>query len=151
MTDIELRVGGKWKNFHETVTSEPAAHAVLHGGWGLRASSDWLRESGIAFEELIAAALPGPRRISPFGAAYSFSDIIGTDGIALDTAGLGAMFKVRQEELFDSAKDPTHLALVAGGVRLRELMAWLAEHDLSLETTGSYDNQSLAWSAARIL
>lgn len=148
MTDIELRVGSEWRNFHETVSCTPAAHAILHGGWGLRSAASWLRDSGVAFEKLIGAALPENRRINPFGVAFSFSDIIGTDGIALDTAGLGAMFEVQQQDLHDPGGDPAHLALVAGGVRLRELMAWLAERDLSLETTGSYDNQSLAGSAA---
>ncbi|MGQ3139711.1 MAG: FAD-binding protein [Sphingopyxis solisilvae] len=148
MTDIELRVSSDWRNFHETVESRPAAHAVLHGGWELRSAASWFRDSGIAFEKLIQTALPEQRRINPFGAAFSFSDILGTDGIALDTAGLGAIFDVQTGDLHPQAKPPRSFALAAGGVRLRELMRWLSERDLSLETTGSYDNQSLAGSAA---
>lgn len=148
MTDIELRVGSEWRNFHETVRSRPAAFATLYGGHTIRSASDWFRESGVAFMDLIGKALQGGKAINSFGAAYSFSDIIGTAGIALDTVGLGAMFELQADELDDPARDPSMLALVGGGVRLRELMTWLADRDLSLETSGSYDNQSLAGSIA---
>jgi FAD/FMN-containing dehydrogenase len=95
---------------------------------------------------------PKPYPVSAVGRGWSFSNIIGADKgkhreVQLMCEGLTGVVMLAADELHpDTAARAGSIALVAGGMRLRELANWAARQDppKSLKTSGTHLGATVA-------
>jgi FAD-linked oxidoreductase len=88
---------------------------------------------------IVADAAAGGQHVRAAGSGHSFTDIVCTDGVLVDTSGLQRVIDV----------DPgSGLVTVEAGIKLHELCRQLARHGLALENQGDIDVQALAGALA---
>lgn len=129
--------------------------AAIHcGDVGCATGPDAFKATGDTLRAFLASLLkksgsplpyPPPSDCIPLGRGWSFAKLIGAKDMQIDLAGLDHI----------AACDDTHLApgspyrgkpvaLVGGGVRLRELASWAKGNNLSIMTSGTHLGPTIA-------
>ncbi len=89
--------------------------------------------------ELVARAASDGLQVRAIGSGHSFTDIVCTDGVLIETSALKAVLDV----------DPARRRVtVQAGIKLHDLGLALAEHGLALENQGDIDAQALGGAIA---
>lgn len=89
-------------------------------------------------------------RVKAVGSGHSFSDIVQTTDILVDTHGLNRPIALDENLLYDQATLAAngyrlhHLVHVESGIRIRDLNNYLDSKNLALQNMGGYDAQTLA-------
>jgi hypothetical protein len=77
------------------------------------------------------------------GSGHSWSDVALTTGFLIHPQGMSEALEL-DLELLRQEIDPRHLVEVQGGMRIRELNAYLDARGLALSNMGGYDGQTIA-------
>jgi L-gulonolactone oxidase len=88
---------------------------------------------------IVSRAAARGQTVRAAGSGHSFTDIVCTDGVLVDTSGMRRVIE---------ADPSTGLATVEAGIKLHALGPALAEHGLALENQGDIDRQALAGALA---
>jgi L-gulono-1,4-lactone dehydrogenase len=116
--DRDTAYNEAWSNWTRDQRSTPTA---IERPWTIAELQRLIREA------------KGPVRLA--GSGHSFSDIVATDGVLIELKHMDRVLDI------DTASS---LVKVEGGITLRGLGRYLAEHGLALENLGDIDAQSVA-------
>lgn len=142
-----------WSNFHGTIADKSIAVYCtpdVAGATGLDAPRKLMRH-GQALRAIIAHCLSHdpPLSLRALGARWSLSNIIEPEHVAVDTAYLNTMLKVKPDWLADDYRDG-RLAqgyvpmFIQGGTTINSINRRLADVGLALQTSGASDGHRIA-------
>jgi FAD binding domain len=170
MPNISYDFMTKWSNYHRTfvgsyATEGTSGNSVKNGEIRQIANifcSDIADLSGperfaataTEFYQFIKDALEGRKGLFMMepaeaavivGRGWSFSNLCVARDLQLDLTGLSGMKLAQPDNMHEnSTLDPSYIALVSGGTRLRELVQWAKPKNRSIRTSGSHLGPTIA-------
>ncbi|HVZ37848.1 MAG TPA: D-arabinono-1,4-lactone oxidase [Candidatus Kapabacteria bacterium] len=97
--------------------------------------------------EIIRTAEANGLKVRAVGSGHSFSDVVQTNDVLINTDQLGSPIELDRSLLKDGV-DTSCLVHVENGMKIRALNTYLDEHDLALPNMGGYDAQSIVGAAS---
>jgi hypothetical protein len=136
-----------WANYHETLVRDGARLARFVGGPS--PAAELLASSAGAMQRMLGDALETSTEIVACGSAWSYSDLLDTDGVLVETSQLSWVSGVSADMLEDpDATDFPHLVLAGSGTTIKDLNTALESHGLSMRTSGSHNGPSIVGAIA---
>ena len=149
MAKLERHGPAEWVGYHDIAAVRqwvPDQLMMKDDAGALTTPSAYFAESARVAKQALKIAVDQGTDIRPLGAGWSMNEILRTDGPILGTMDLmKGIFRVADADA-QSPPNPSdgQLVLVAAGVRIGDLNAWLEHEGLSMWTTGAHNGQSVA-------
>ncbi|MEO0589364.1 MAG: hypothetical protein AAFZ11_02260 [Pseudomonadota bacterium] len=148
MTQIVEVEGADWLDEHRTCDrSAVSVFKVVSEASGNLADDLAERSATLgAFMDRLAAQ---PHPVAITGSAWSQSDLFASPAVRVDTALDRALWSLPPEALADTfTGEAERFVMSTGGSKLKDIMAFLDERELSFRTAGSHKGQSIGGAIA---